>query len=148
MAQHNSYLWELWHHDACACLLTASDQWILVEKPYERVKQMVQASPQLPGSYQRLITDPAEIDESTPDSALVTLHATAVFIGKAVTTCRQDRTDGNRRGPASFLRNGRITYRLGDLRAYNNARFEASLRGGGTDVSKMPRTVARGIPLG
>lgn len=102
----------------------------LVEKPYERVEEMTNASRQLSGSYQKLITDPAEIEESTPDSALVALQATAVFIGKAVTTCRQDRTDGNRRGPASFLRNGRITYRLGDLRAYNNSRFEASLRGG------------------
>ncbi|MDV6211788.1 hypothetical protein R3Q08_26330 [Rhodococcus erythropolis] len=79
-------------------------------------------------SYHALIVDAASIDDKTPDDALVTIDAAAAFTDHSVGTLRQYRGEG--KGPLSFLRSGRIVYRLGDLRAYERARYTASVRGG------------------
>lgn len=89
---------------------------------------MNQTACEFPISYHQLITDVAMIGDETPDNALVTIGPAAVFTDHSVRTLRQYRGEG--KGPVSFLRSGRIVYRLGDLRAYERARYTASVRGG------------------
>lgn len=75
------------------------------------------------------VTDISAITPESSDDLLVRVKPAGDFTGHTFHSMRTMRNRGE--GPISFLRAGRIVYRLGDLRQYNEDKRQQTLAGSG-----------------
>lgn len=75
------------------------------------------------------ITDVAELDDNTPDNAVISIEVCAALTGyssQTLKTMRHRKLDG----PPSFVLNHRVRYQLGAVRQWMAEQYETTLVAG------------------